>query len=224
MGAFVRLERQMESDSFTRQTAADGATAPGEAGHTRANVAAMGIAAGGALVAGGILFGGLPRPAVSQPSAAQNERVLTWLLQVQQLEAGFYTEVERHGALSGELRELSKRVGEQERAHVSTLERALGGSQSKAPTFDFGDATRDPQRFLAAAMDLEELALAAVNGQVPNLTKKRIVITMGIASVEARHVGWVRDLAGRNPAPRPADQPATQAQTEAAIKDTGFMA
>ena len=61
-----------------------------------------------------------------------------------------------------------------------------------------------------------------MNGQVPNLTTGRIIMAMSIASVEARHVGWLRDLAGRNPAPRPADVPATQDETRAAIRDTGF--
>jgi hypothetical protein len=216
------LGRQMEPDSVTRQTVADG---PREAaGLTRAALAARAAAAGGALAAGGLVFGGLSRPAVSQPSSAQDERVLAWLLEIQQLEAAFYAAAERRGALSGELRELVKVVGEQERAHVSTLERALGRSRSKRQSFDFGDATADPQRFIPATVELEELALAAVNGQVPNLTKRRIIMAMGIASVEARHVGWVRDLAGRNPAPQPADRPATQAQTRAAIKDTGFLA
>lgn len=184
---------------------------------------ARAAAAGGALAAAGILAGGLSKPAVSQPSKAQDKRVFSWLLEVEQLEAAFYTEAERRGALRGELRELARRVGEQERAHVAILERALAEGQSKPPAFDFGDATGDPQRFLAAAIELEELSLAAFNGQVPNLTKRRILTVMGIASVEARHVGWVRDLAGRNPAPRPADAPATQAQTRAAIKDAGFM-
>lgn len=184
---------------------------------------ARAVVAGGALAAAGVLAGGLSRPAVSQPSKAQDKRVFSWLLEVEQLEAAFYTEAERRGALRGELRELARRVGEQERAHVAILERALAGGRSKAPAFDFGDATGDPQRFLAAAIEVEELSLAAFNGQVPNLTKRRILTVMGIASVEARHVGWVRDLAGRNPAPRPADVPATQARTRAAIKDAGLM-
>ena len=190
---------------------------------TRTEVTARAAAAGGALAAAGILAGGLSKSAVSQPSSAQDKRVFSWLLEVEQLEAAFYTEAERRGALSGELRELARRVGEQERAHVAILDRALGGGRSKARAFDFGDTTGDPQRFLAAAVELEELALAAFNGQVPNLTKRRILTVMGIASVEARHVGWVRDLAGRNPAPQPADAPATQAQTRAAINDAGFM-
>jgi hypothetical protein len=200
----------MGSDSSTRRI-------------TRSDLTARAAVAGGALAAGGILAGGLSKPAVSQPSKAQDKRVFSWLLEVEQLEAAFYTEAERRGALSGELRELAGRVGEQERAHVAILERALAGGRSKAPAFDFGDTTGDPQRFLPAAVELEELSLAAFNGQVPNLTKRRILTAMGIASVEARHVGWVRDLAGRNPAPRPADIPATQAQTRAAIKHAGFM-
>jgi Ferritin-like domain len=142
---------------------------------------------------------------------------------VEQLQAGFYTEAGQRGGLRGELRALTELVGEQERAHVAALERALGAPRATRPAFDFGESTRDPQRFLAAALELEELALAAINGQVPNLTKGRILTVMGIASVEARHVGWLRDLAGRNPAPRPADVPATQAETRAAIKATGFM-
>ena len=190
---------------------------------TRPDLTARAAAAGGALAAAGILAGGLSKPAVSQPSKAQDKRVFSWLLVVEQLEAAFYTEAERRGALRGELRELARRVGEQERAHVAILERALGGGRSKPPAFDFGDVTGDAQRFLAAAIEVEELSLAAFNGQVPNLTKRRILTVMGIASVEARHVGWVRDLAGRNPAPQPADAPATQAQTRAAIKDAGFM-
>jgi Ferritin-like domain len=174
------------------------------------------------MAAGGILAGGLPMPAGSQPSAAQDRRVLDWLLQVERLQAAFYTEAERRGALRGELRELSEVIGEQERAHVAGLERAVGRGASNRPEYDFGDATSDPQRFLAAALEVEELGLAAVNGQVPNLTKRRIVMAMGIASVEARHVGWIRDLAGRNPAPRPADALATQDETEKAIQATGF--
>ena len=192
------------------------------AGLTRAGLLGRSVVAGGALAAGGILAAGLSDRADSQPSAAQDERVLEWLLEVEQLEAGFYTEAERRGALSGELGELARLVGEQERAHVARLERELGRRERDRPTFDFGDATRDPDRFLAAAVDLEELALAAVNGQVPNLTTGRIIMAMSIASAEARHVGWLRDLAGRNPAPRPADVPATQAETRAAIRDTGF--
>ena len=196
-----------------------------DASLTRSDLVARSALAGGALAAGGLLSGGLSKPALSQPSAAQDERVLEWLLQVEYLQADLYTETERRGALTGELRELANVTGEQEREHIAALERALGtAARSKRPSFDFEDTTTDPQKFLAAAVEVEELSLAAFNGQVPNLTDRRILLVMGIASVEARHVGWVRDLAKLNPAPQPADAPATQAETRAAIKDTGFTA
>ena len=79
--------------------------------------------------------------------------------------------------------------------------RALGPDAPERPEFDFGDATSDPDRFVATAVELEEIAVAAFNGQIPNLTRPRVMTAMRIVSVEARHVGWVRDLAGRNPAP-----------------------
>lgn len=191
---------------------------------TRGQLLARGVVGTGALTAGGILVGGLPRLAVSQPSPAQDDRVLEWLLQVEYLQEAFYTDAERRGALEGELRDFAVLLAKQERAHVAALERTLGPNHSsKRPEFDFGDATANRDEFISAAVELEEIAVSAFNGQVPNLTKPRVLTAMEIVSVEARHVGWARDLAGRNPAPQPADRPATQDQTRAAMEDTGFM-
>jgi hypothetical protein len=190
---------------------------------TRGQVLARGVVATGALAAGGIVAGGLPKLAVSQPSKKQDTRVLEWLLQVEYLQAAFYTEAVRRGALKGELREFATLVGEQERAHVDALERELKGKSGERPEFDFGDATANPDAFIPNAVRLEELAVSAYNGQVPNLTRPRVMTAMKIVSVEARHVGWARDLAGRNPAPQPADTPATQQQTKTAMEATGFV-
>jgi Ferritin-like domain len=195
----------------------------GRSNPTRAQLLVRGVVAGGVLTAGGILVGGLPKPAVSQPSAKQDARVLEFLLEIEYLQAAFYTEVERRGALSGELREFARLVGEQERAHVAALERELGGDPRKRPEFDFGDATTNPDEFIPSAVELEEIAVGAYNGQVANLTRPRVMTAMKIVSVEARHVGWARDLAGRNPAPRPADAPAGEAQVKKAMNDTGFV-
>ena len=192
-------------------------------GATRGQLLARGVATAGALTAGGILVGGLPKLAASKPSPEQDERVLRWLLEVEYLQAAFYGEAERREALRGELREFAARVGEHERAHVDSLEKTLGGNVGQPPGFDFKSATTDPREFVSTAVDLEEIAVAAFNGQVPNLTTRRVLTTMKIVSVEARHVGWARDLAERNPAPQPADEPATQAQTTAAMQNTGFL-
>lgn len=189
---------------------------------TRGEVLARGAVAAGGLAAGGIVVGGLPKLAVSRPSPTQDARVLEWLLRVEYLQAAFYTEAERRGALQGELLEFAALVGEQERAHVAALEKTLGGNATRRPEFDFKTATTDPGEFVPTAVELEEIAVAAFNGQVPNLTTRRVLTAMKIVSVEARHVGWARDLADRNPAPRPADQPATQAETRVAMEETGF--
>ena len=189
---------------------------------TREQFVTRATLAGGAVTAAGVLVGGLPRLAASKPSREQDRRILEWLLQVEYLQSAFYTAVERRGALLGEQRDFAVRVGRQERAHVEALTRMLGSSAPEQPEFDFGGATSEPDQFLAASLELEEIAVAAFNGQIPNLTRPRVMTAMKIVSVEARHVGWVRDLAGRNPAPRPADRAATQAETRAAMQATGF--
>jgi hypothetical protein len=190
---------------------------------TRTELLARVFVGGGTVTVGGLLIGGgFPGPAVSRPSREQDVRVLDWLLRLEHLQAAFYTEAEERGELRGELREFADVVGGQERAHVDALERALGTNTAPAG-FDFGETTTDPDEFLAAAVQLEEIAVSAFNGQLTNLTRTRVLTAMEIVSVEARHVGWARDLAGRNPAPRPADEPATQDQTRAAIEGTGFL-
>jgi hypothetical protein len=189
---------------------------------TREQLFTRAAVAGGAVTAVGVLVGGLPRLAASKPSHEQDRRILEWLLQVEYLQAAFYAAVERRAALRGEEREFAVRVGLQEHDHVEALRRTLGSGAPEQPEFDFGDATSDPDRFLAASVELEEIAVAAFNGQIPNLTRPGVMMAMRIVSVEARHVGWARDLAGRNPAPRPADPAATQAETRAAMQATGF--
>jgi ferritin-like protein len=204
--------------------AAESEPLEGTRGLSRAQALAGGAAvAAGALAAGGIVLGGLPRDALSKPSRAQDARVLDWLLQVEYMQAAFYTQAEQRGVLRGELREFASLVGEHERAHVAALKKRLRGKARKAPKFDFGDATTDSRKFVSKSVELEEIAVSAFNGQVANLTRAPLLMSMEIVSVEARHVGWARDLAGRNPAPRPADRPATQAQTKAAMKGTGFL-
>ena len=189
---------------------------------TRGQLLAGGTVAVGAITGAGILLGGLPTLAISQPSKAQDRRILEYLLQVEYIQSGFYREAEKQRALKGELAEFAERVGRQERAHVEALEKALG-AKAKRPALDFKDATTDPDKFVSTAVELEGMALAAFNGQIPNLTPQPLLTAMEIASVEARHTGWIRDIAGRNPAPRPADVPATQDETNAAIDKTGFV-
>jgi hypothetical protein len=47
--------------------------------------------------------------------------------------------------------------------------------------------------------------VAAINGQVTNLTPERLLQACGIASVEARHAAWIRDIGKASPADSAAD-------------------
>jgi hypothetical protein len=212
----------MRSASEDAQEAVDGGLGRPPLTLTRGQLVTRAAVGAGAVTAAGVLAGGLPRLAASEPSREQDRSILEWLLQLEYVQSAYYAAVERRGALQGEPREYAARVGRQERAHVEALRRTLGSGAPEQPEFDFGDATSDPDRFVATALELEEIAVAAFNGQIPNLTRPRVMTAMRIVSVEARHVGWVRDIAGRNPAPRPADRAATPDETRAALQAMGF--
>jgi hypothetical protein len=214
-------ERFTRSASRDAQEAVDGGVGR-RMTLTRGQLVTRATVGAGAVTAVGVVAGGLPRFAASEPSRQQDRLILEWLLQVEYVQSAFYAAVERRGALQGEQREFAARVGRQEDAHVEALRRALGSGAPEPPEFDFGDATSDPDRFVATAVELEEIAVAAFNGQIPNLTRPRVMTAMRIVSVEARHVGWVRDLAGRNPAPHPADRAATADEARAALQAMGF--
>ena len=179
--------------------------------------------AGGALAAGGILVGGVPGLAASAPSAAQDRKILNFALLLEYIESAFYAEALAKGGLSGELLTYASVVREHERAHVAFLEQALGKSSRKKPTLDFGEATADPAKFTASAIALEETMIAAYNGQATNLTKPTLAAAAKIVSVEARHAGWIRAIAGKNPAPVATDRPSTAAEVQAALNRTGFV-
>lgn len=180
---------------------------------------------GGALAAGGAVLGwgaGAAEPAPS-PSRALDQKIFNFALLLERLQAAFYTEAVNAGALRGELLEFAEVVGGHEREHVDFLEEALGRGASKTPAFDFGSATQDRQKFLDAAVLLENTGVAAYNGQAANLTKKSLAAAAEIVSVEGRHAAWISDLAGRHPAPRAADPGATADDVAATLEATGFI-
>jgi hypothetical protein len=190
---------------------------------TRADVLKRGLAAGGTLALGGVAIAGLPRLALSAPSPAQDVRVLNLVLLLEHLEAEFYAEAARRGRLRGEFRQFARVVGGHEQQHVDFIRKTLGGAARKKPTLSFGSATGDRSEFTAAALAIEDLSVAAYNGQAANLTKGALAAAARIVSVEARHAAWIRFIADRVPAPDPTDAPATGAQVEARIRRTGFV-
>lgn len=199
-------------------------TGLGAYGDSRRDLLKRALFAGGAVLAGGTLAGGLPRLARSAQSPAQDVQILNFLLELEYLQAAFYAQAAREGGLSGELVEFALVVGGHEREHVAVLREILGDEAAEEPTFEFGDATADPQSFARSALLLEETGTAAYIGQGANLTKEVVATAAGIVAVEARHTAWVRDMLGVNPAPRAADPARTPEQVRATIRDAGFAA
>ena len=192
-------------------------------GESRRRFLARALAAGGAVTVGGVTVAGLPGIASSTPSPAQDARVLNLLLLLEQVQAAFYREATRSGALTGELATFARTVGGHEQEHVSFISGVLGAHARPAPHVRFGAATRDPKAFVRAAIALEDLGVAAYNGQATNVTRKTFAAAAKIVSVEARHAAWIRDIGGKLPAITPTDPAISAAQMTQRLRATGFV-
>ena len=182
---------------------------------------------GGACAAGLALAGvtavGLPGVVGAAPSPEQDERVLNLLLMVEYAEVGFYEAALRGGTLSGELESFAEIVAEHERAHLAVVREALGSAAEPEPRHDFAAATGDPDAFADAAGRLEDLAVAAYNGQAANVTPKAFAAAARIVSVEARHAAWIRSIGDRPPAPDATDQPKSAAEVREGLRKLGLQ-
>jgi rubrerythrin len=175
------------------------------------------------LVAGGIIVGGVGAPAIGSGSRLGDAEILNFALEMEELQAALYGQALQHAGLTGELAQYARVVGGHERAHVAFLRETLGSRAKPAPAFDFGDAVTDPDRFAVAARVLEDLGVAALDGQAANLTKPSLAAVATIVSVEARHAAWIRDLLGELPAPTPTNPAEGAARVLAAIRRTGYV-
>jgi hypothetical protein len=178
---------------------------------TRARALQGAALAVGGLAVGGVVIAELPDVADSRGSAKQDATILNFALLLEYVQGGLYAEAVRRGALKGELQKYAEVVGGHERAHAALLRKALGGAARRAPKLDFGEDAADAKRFMAAAVKLEDLGVAALNAQAPNLTDAALVQAARIVSVEARHASWIRAISGESPAPE-ATEPSTTAQ------------
>lgn len=161
---------------------------------------------GGAGIAGAMIAGS-PRSTDAAQLSQPDLRALNLLLLVEYTEGAFYDEALRRKGLKGELLHYTKAVAAQEKEHLQFVRGALGGRAEDEPDFDFGDKTSDPDAFAAAAGDLEDLAVAAYNGQGTNVTPKTLAAAAKVLSVEARHAAWIRSIVGEPPAPDATDTP-----------------
>jgi hypothetical protein len=195
---------------------------PGVAGYGRRELLA-GAFASAAVVAGASLLG-RAGTSLGAPSQEQDVRILGLALRLEYTEAAFYAEALASGGLTGELLEYAEAVEAHERSHVRFLTEALGADAPPEPTFDFGQATRDPDSFTRTAIKLEDLAVAGYNGQATNLTPATLAAAAKIVSVEARHAAWIREIAGRVAAPDPVDKPVTAVELERGLREIGMDA
>ena len=149
--------------------------------------------------------------------------MLNLLLLLEYVQAAFYADANTRGSLRGELAEFSRTVGQHEDEHVAYLKKALGAKARAKPRVVFQGATGNQKAFTAGAIALEDLGVAAYNGQATNVTRKTLAAAATIVSVEARHAAWIRDIAGQLPAIEATDPAVTEEQMLDRLQKTGYL-
>ena len=175
----------------------------------------------GAAVLGGLAL----RPAVAAASSSSNDvAILNFALALEYLQASFYTEAERIGALHGALAHQANVVGVHEREHVRAFKSVLGSAAIKQPSFNFHGVTENPKAFRSTAVAFEDLATAAYKEQAPKIESRTyLAAALAIHSVEARHAAWIRRLAGFLPAANAFDDPLSDRRVVAIVNSTHFV-
>jgi hypothetical protein len=202
-------------------------TAVGPAGKVGSPMAAQGPSLTRAALfrrgafAAGIVAAGAPALVIAAQSSDRDVEVLNLLLTVEYAQRAFYSQAVDGGGLSGELRSFAEQVRQHEQAHLSLVKGVLGAAAGKEPGYEFGEATRSADAFVDRAARLEDLAVAAYNGQAANVSPEAFAAAARIVSVEARHAAWIRSIAGRDPAPQTSDEPKTEAQVRAGLAELG---
>jgi rubrerythrin len=188
---------------------------------TRAGFLRLAASAGAAVT---VVFGARPAVASADALSAHDTAILNFALALEYLQAAFYTEAERIGALHGALAQQAQIVGMHERAHVKAFKALLGTAAIKEPSFNFRGVTGNPSAFRSTAVAFEDLAVAAYKQQAP-LIQSRSVLAGAIAihSVEARHAAWIRRLAGFLPAAKPFDDPLPDDKVVDIVNSTHFV-
>jgi hypothetical protein len=140
--------------------------------------------------------------------------ILNFALTLEYLESAFYEQALKNvNGLDGEVKKLATTLQENEAEHVDALTEAikgLGGTPTKAPGVDFGNAFSSQKAFLKTAQTFEDLGVSAYNGAAPGIKSKEVLGSAGsIVQVEARHAAAIRSLN---------NQPITPAAFDKAMK------
>jgi hypothetical protein len=179
---------------------------------------------GGVGLAGSAGAIGATSVATSAGSDEAGRAALRNALVLERLQAAFYERAARRSDVRDELRQFVTVVGAHERAHAAFLTDRLEPDVPATPTFRLDDATRDADHVVTTAILLEDLAVAAYNGLVVGLADEPLRAVARIVSVEARHAAWIRDLAGKDPAPRAVDGLLSGEQVETRLRSLGLIA
>jgi hypothetical protein len=190
-------------------------------GSSRSDFFKRAMLVGGAGIAGAVIAGS-PRSTDAAQLSQADLRALNLILLVEYTEGAFYDEAIRRKKLQGELLDYANAVAAQEKQHLQFVRSALGGRAEDEPSFDFGTRTGNPDAFAAAAGDLEDLAVAAYNGQGTNVSSKTLAAAATIVSVEARHAAWIRSIVGEPPAPEATDTPQSADQVLDGLQQAGL--
>jgi Ferritin-like domain len=188
------------------------------AGDTRATFLGKAVLGGAALV------GAIAAPASAASTPRSDIAILNYALTLEYLQAAFYTETERLGAIGGTLERVPRQLGAVERAHVAAIKQALGSAAVKRPAFDFHGVTEDEGTFLKTAVAFEDLGTAAYKAQAARIRSPGLLAAaISIHSVEARHAAWMRYLAGVTPAAAAFDEGKPIADVKAIVAATHFV-
>jgi rubrerythrin len=177
-------------------------------------------------VGGAALLGALAFPARGGAASANDVDILNYALTLEYLQASFYTETERIGALkTNAARRAARVLGGVERAHVRALRKVLGKSAVKRPFFNFQGTTEAERAFLKTAVAFEDLAVAAYKGQAHLINSPKVLAAaVSIHSVEARHAAWMRRLFGIVPVKDAFDEAASKPEILRIVASTRFIA
>jgi rubrerythrin len=190
-----------------------------------------GALAGGGLIVGSGMFGAFLSSAeaaisTTKKSAKNDVKILNYALTLEYLEAAFYNQAVANKAygMSAALKAFAETVAKHENAHVKFLKGALKSAAIKSPTFDFGATVTDQAKFAATAQVLEDTGVSAYLGQVKNIfVPGTLQAAATIATVEARHAGWIRTINGELGAPASFDVPKSEKAILKAVGGTGFI-
>jgi len=162
--------------------------------------------------------------ALASPSKAQDARILQLVLVLEYTQVALYEQALRGAGLQGELRVFARTALGHEREHLAAIRKTLGSKARPKPRFDFAQSMKSQAAFLQTAIKLEDIAVAAYNGQATNLTERTLAAAATIVSVEARHASWVRAIGGKVAAPDAVDMPMTAKQAADGLREIGLKA